>query len=374
MAQLGLKALHTGAERIPDKAFEKIPVVGPRYFKEKEEHDRRRRERRNRHRYDDGDRSPRDNRSSESESEDSENSYRDQRSQGSRRSHRRSGRRDDRSDRSDRRGDLNRGYDSDHGPNQYSAPYFPPPPLIAVDEPQQSRGMPQGSGQQSPYVPSPYSPANYGANPGARDDYFAGHPQDHMPYVPPPPHSQGPPSSAGGLDPNQSSSVADRYRPSNYNRNDSSRSQDRGSPAPGYPNALTLRHPSTDYRGYSPPEFSPENSDDEYSRRDRKHRSKSRGSQRSRSRMSTMSARAKEGFDKHKKDVGAAGLGVVAGGIIGNMIASKGSHGRKKSKTNLAGALIGAAIGGIGAAALEHRHEQSKKKKQEASYDGYDSF
>jgi len=373
MATLALKGLHNGAERIPDKAFEKIPYVGPRYFKEKEEHDRKRRERKDRHRRDD-ERSPRDNRDSYSESSDSDSSYRDRRSQGSRRSHRRSAPRDDRSD---RRGDYDRGYDSDRGPSQTSTPYFPPPPRIAVDEPQQARGIPQGTGQQSPYVPLPYSPANYGAQPGARDDYFAGHPQDKQSYVPlSPSQSQGPPSQASGLDPNHSS-AADRYRPSNYDQRSSSRSQDRGSSAPDYPNALTLRHPSADYRGYSPPQYSPENSDDEYSRRDRKHRSKSRGSHRSRSRMSSMSTRAKDGFDKHKKDVGAAGLGAVAGGIIGNIIASQGGqgrHGRKKSKNNLAGALIGAAIGGIGAAALEHRHEQNKKKKLEGAQDGYDSF
>jgi len=41
MASLALHGLMQGSQRIPDKAFEKIPFAGPRYFKEKEERGKR---------------------------------------------------------------------------------------------------------------------------------------------------------------------------------------------------------------------------------------------------------------------------------------------------------------------------------------------
>jgi hypothetical protein len=91
------------------------------------------------------------------------------------------------------RREADRGYESDRGPG---APYFPPPPRIAVDEPEDqhnTRGDPAGSGAQGPYIPRPYNPNEYGAAPGTRDDYFTGHPQEQQPYVPPPaPQGQQP--------------------------------------------------------------------------------------------------------------------------------------------------------------------------------------
>jgi uncharacterized protein YcfJ len=81
-------------------------------------------------------------------------------------------------------------------------------------------------------------------------------------------------------------------------------------------------------------------------------------------------AKAKEGFEKHKKDIGAASLGVLAGGIIGNAV---GGHSKKKN-TGLAGMFIGAAIGGIGAAALERHHEKEKQKRMGYNRDGYESY
>lgn len=363
MAQLGFKALHHGAEKMPDQAFEKIPYVGPRYFKEK---DRR-------------------NSGSSSDSDSSDEGDRRRK----RRSHRRS------AYRSDRRGDYDRGYESDHGPKAYrGTPYFPPPPLIAVDQPNQQR-----NNSSQPFVPRPYNPNDFGARPGSRDDYYAGHPQEQAPYTPPPPSQQPPqnqpgvsrksrlasdqrlttrqPASQAGTsnsaDPNRHSSIADRYRPANYDQRPSSpyaRSQDRGSPAPGYPNALTIRHPSQDYNEYSPPTQSPYDSDSEAERRHRKNRSKSRGSHRSRSRAGSAASKVRDGFEKHKKDIGAGALGALAGGIIGNAIGSK----SRKNKGNIAGMVIGAALGGIGAAAFENRHEKIKQRNMGEHHDGYESY
>jgi len=281
------------------------------------------------------------------------------------------------------RQDHDRGYESDRGPD---APYFPPPPRIAVDEPQEYASP---GAQQGPYIPRPYNPAEYGARPGSRDDYFAGHPQEQQPYAPPPPpgqqDGQRPPSSRGLSDRDRDthSSIADRYRPSNYHddrpTSPYARSASRGSNNNGS-NALALRHPSPEYPQYSPPQYSPYDSeDDERSRRHRgKERSKSRDSRRSnRSRASSAVGKAREEFTKHKKDLGAGALGAIAGGIIGNAVSGRGKdrHGGSKKNANLAGMLIGAAIGGIGAAALENRHERSKMKRRSEKFDdGYDSY
>jgi hypothetical protein len=165
MAQLGFKAVHHGAENIPDKVFENIPYVGPRYFREKDKQRKK---------------DQRDRDDSASDSSDSA-SPRDRHSRTSRRSDRRSGRR------SDMRDERDRGYDSDRGPRGYSdAPFFPPPPRIAVDEPEQHNVPPGDATQQTPFVPRPYNPKEYGSRPGTRDDYYAGHPQEQQPWVPPP--------------------------------------------------------------------------------------------------------------------------------------------------------------------------------------------
>jgi len=104
MASLALHGLMQGSQRIPDKAFEKIPFAGPRYFKEKEERkeaERRksRRDRRNRRRQ------QRDDPQSDTDPYDSEQGSEYEGDQIARRSHRRSEREGRRSHR--------RGYDSD---------------------------------------------------------------------------------------------------------------------------------------------------------------------------------------------------------------------------------------------------------------------
>jgi uncharacterized protein YcfJ len=84
--------------------------------------------------------------------------------------------------------------------------------------------------------------------------------------------------------------------------------------------------------------------------------------------------KAKEEFVKHKKDLGAGALGAIAGGIVGNALmgSRKDKHGAKNQ--NLVGMAIGAAIGGLGAAALENRHEKKKLKRMGEKYDGYESY
>ena len=160
------------------------------------------------------------------------------------------------------------------------------------------------------------------------------------------------------------SSVADRYRPSNYeqtNRNVSPgyydnydrnvspiAQQNRGSPNPAYPSALAVR-PSAgydQYSDYSNPGYNtyqpPYDEDDEPRRRHRPSRSRSSQSNRrsrSRSRIRDTADKAKDGFERHKKELGVGALGAIAGGIIGN------EFGGKKGSM---GMIIGAALGGLG--------------------------
>jgi uncharacterized membrane protein YebE (DUF533 family) len=85
--------------------------------------------------------------------------------------------------------------------------------------------------------------------------------------------------------------------------------------------------------------------------------------------------KAKEEFGKHKKDIGAGALGAIAGGIVGNVLMGSRKDKRGTKSQNLTGMMIGAAIGGLGAAALENRHEKNKQKRMgERHVDGYDSY
>ena len=131
-AGLALTGLAIGSEHIPDKAFEKAPYFGPRYFQPKD----------------------RGQNQQNQDTTDDES--------------RRSRRRSRREKRAAEREKVNRGYDSDQGP---VATYAPP-----VDD-----GAPRGSDPPNTFVPRPYNPAEYGASPGSRDAYFAGHPQEQQP-------------------------------------------------------------------------------------------------------------------------------------------------------------------------------------------------
>jgi len=362
MASLPFHALKIGAEKIPDAAFENLPIAGKYFREDRDKKGRRRR---------DDNRSSRDSRDySDSSGSESESFYsRDNRSRGAPRRHEHRSRRD-------RSRDYNRGYDSDRGPRGYDeAPRFPPPPLVPIiNEPNQQQNVPPNNAGQT-FIPARYNPQEYGQAPGARDTYFSGHPQERAPYTPPIPTQPQAPSQSGTADLNQRSSIADKYRPSNYNGRGSSpyRSQDQGSRDEDYPSALTLRHPSPGgYPQYSPPAYSPYDSEEESERNRR--RSKSRDSRRSRSRAA--SVRVKEEFQKHKKDIGSASLGIVAGGILGSVLAGQvgsGGHKKKSSKANIGGMLLGAALGGISATALERRHEKKKERMREHP-DGYDSY
>jgi hypothetical protein len=161
-ANLALQGMYHGAGRIPDAVFERAPIVGPRYFQSK-----------------DRDRDGKGGNNQSGPDSDSESSA--DPSGRSRRRRRRERRRTD----SQR---LDRGYDSDQGPA--AVPYFPPPPTVPIGEdPSTSQD------RRNTFVPRPYNPADYGANPGTRDAYFAGHPQERQPtpfeaqsnFPPPPP-------------------------------------------------------------------------------------------------------------------------------------------------------------------------------------------
>jgi hypothetical protein len=205
MATLALKAINYGADKIPDKAFHAVPGG---YFrpegeenplkkssgKKKKGKDRDRGKDRERQR-DGGDRDGdrdgdrEDDRNEENErhsqrqrpskpqqeSSESESSDSDEEQKIGHAPPRR------RTKRYQRSSDLDRGYNSDQGgtPDGYAASrgpppgvdYFPPPPRQAVDA-------------QNLHEPQPYSPHDYAASPGNRDQYYAGHPLERQPYDP----------------------------------------------------------------------------------------------------------------------------------------------------------------------------------------------
>jgi YMGG-like Gly-zipper len=348
--KLGLHAVKEGMNRIPDQALdqalENIPYFGRKYYKEDEQSKARR-----------------NRKSQEAASDDSSdvsNEFLDQSKaeRGERRPrHRRNRSSQTRSRRS--RDDRDRDYDSE--PQPYGEkPYFPPPPTQPTNA--------------QPFLPRAYNPDEYGEQPGSRDQYYAGHPLEKRPFIPPPPPLSGSPgaSQAGdgqsqsngqAYDADRRSSIADRYRPGHYppksdylappsyngSRNASPSNQ-----------ALALRARSQDgYRpvsyqqGYGQPTYEPpQYGDDE----DRSDRSRSRDSRVRRSTADNYGERAKDEFNRHKKDLGGAALGALAGSIIGNSLSKKNS---KK------GMIFGAALGGIGGVLLERQHEKGKAQKLE---------
>jgi len=342
MARLALE----GIRHIPDSAFEKIPVIGPRYFQE-DKHQRNSSKSSKSDKMSDRRHRSQSRGSISDDSEDYEASRREQRE-------RRRNRRDQR--RSQDR-DQSRGYDNEQG-----APYFPPPPRIAVDEPMDLESQRPVQGDEP---------------------FISRHPQERNPYNPPRPpigaDGLGAPSNYGRSRSAQPhfdtsrSAAAERYRPDDYDPRDSYRRQDsyasqygddRGSPSRQYPNELAIRHPNQYQDDYDSEE------DDDRGRRNQKRSQSARGSFREKSQASMN--RVKDEVVKHKKDIGAGALGALAGGIIGNIVANAASskgHGSSrhdsKSKQNLGGMIIGAAIGGIGAAAFENKREKKKKEKDD---------
>jgi hypothetical protein len=380
MASLPFHALKHGAEYIPDKAFEKIPFAGPRYFSPQDEKRRKNKNKNKKNRDISRERSPRDKRGSDSNSYSSEDES-DIEQRGARRSYRRSDGRRRRRDRDDR------DYESDQGlepPRQYAeVPYFPPPPTVAVNAPppdQQSRGV--GDESQPGFVPRPYNPTEYGAHPGTRDDYYAGHPQEQQPFTPPPPQAGAyvpPPNKQNGTpgpppsnaDSARHSSIADRYRPAGYD------SQGRGSPNPNYPSALTPyaypEYAPPSYNSYQPPYSDRDDSPEPKHRR--RSRSGSRKASRSRSRFGDRikdgQTKAVDEFEKHKKELGVSALGALAGGIIGNTFSGK--------KNKNIGTFIGAALGGLGGGLYEKRNEDQRRRqklerRKSRVDEGYESY
>ncbi|KAE9967065.1 hypothetical protein BLS_006610 [Venturia inaequalis] len=215
MANLALHAIAMGADKIPDKAFHAVPggffrpsdEENPLKKKKKKKrepekntdgardssHSRDRTNPPEKQRAEGGDRSTRNRdrdrkkaqhsyEDSESESDTTEDEEADIEQQPRRRNrkYRPSSQ-------------LDRGYSSDgnamthdqYRPLPGSAPppanYFPPPPVAPVDE--------------DLFQPKKYSPTEYGASPGERDQYYTDHPKEQQPYPaafqePPPPTAE----------------------------------------------------------------------------------------------------------------------------------------------------------------------------------------
>jgi hypothetical protein len=358
-----LHAVKMGAEHIPDKAFEKIPYVGPRYFEEKDggndDSERKsERDQQNRSRRDRDSRTDPENRTiSESDSEDEA-----EKGRAEYRARRRQARRERRAERKNgsRDGQWDRGYQSDAGPRGFEqVPYFPPPPRVAVGEPV----------------------AAVGEQPGRRGDYYE--PPHTNPSYDPLPY-QAVPQPARSVTP-------ERYRPAympyqnsrDISANSRSRGSNPGSPHPPYPSTVAVRpdygyppqnYVDPGYNTYQPPQD--RSSPEPYHHHHRDRYSESSSSSRDRgSKDRTKSndthrpgSRVREQLSKHK-DVGASALGALAGGLIGNELGG----GRGKI-----GLLVGAAIGGVGGNVLERKREEDKRRKQDERRaredDGYDSY
>lgn len=325
-ANLALKGVLHGAEHIPDKAFEKAPYVGPRYFQPK-------------------DRDQDQNQQDQDSNDDDESSRR------SRRRSRREKRRVDKQK-------SNRGYDSDQGPAAVT--YFPP-----ADD-----GAPPSGDPRDTFIPRPYNPVEYGASPGTRDAYFAGHPQEQQPaqYRP-----QTPFPHPDDQETRRHSVAADRYVPPNYDtykrethaRNPSPGGRRRNSSYGGspQPQALMVRppQPGTLYPEYQPPEWGESG--------DRERRDSSSRRRDSHSKPRAVS-RAREELKKHK-DMASTSFGVLAGSIIGNQVTSRKGH------SSAMGLVGGAILGGVVGHVLEQGYEKEKLKKKERrrrysdSYDDY---
>jgi len=365
-ANLAFRGIQLGAKHIPDKAFEKIPYAGPRYFQPKD-------------RGSDGG----DSNSQQSDSA-SEWDHSDEERGRVRRSEQRRRRRERRDRNRDERHLHDRGYESDRGPlgvDRDVSPYIPPPP--PGPPPMQGQavgGAPVPPGGGAPFIAKPYNPAEYGARPGSRDAYYAGHPQERQPsFTQTPPQMNFPPPPQNEYSDHQSS-VADRYRPagypvpheSQYSRDASPRSRTDSpygrSPNRHYPSALVVQHPppGTLYPEYSPPEW-----DDNYDNRDDYDEKKRRGSQ-ERPRHIRTRSKMREEVSKHK-DLASTSFGALAGSIIGNQITSRKGH------SSTIGLLGGAVIGGLAGNLIEKGYEKEKKKKREEKQrnryrDGYDSY
>jgi hypothetical protein len=185
MASLALKAVHLGADKIPDKAFHALPggyfrppgEKNPLKLKKKKNKKKNKNEDKQRQEGDDRSRgSQQPSRENSDDDEDSKNSGYSE-SDEEKEIETRPKRREKRYPRSS---DLDRGYDSDQGMthDRYEASarrapppanYFPPPPTRAVDD-------------EELHQPEPYNPAEYGESTSRRDRYYTKHPEEQQPY------------------------------------------------------------------------------------------------------------------------------------------------------------------------------------------------
>ncbi|KAF2810032.1 uncharacterized protein BDZ99DRAFT_462645 [Mytilinidion resinicola] len=393
-ANLAFKAIAYGAQRIPDKAFESIPGVG-HYFTPQEKKDikKGRKKREDAHRSKDGQRRPsrtqsnspdRHSRRSSADYSDID-SEREDRRHGRHRHRRRWSRsisrslsrsRDKRQARQDQiaqeeeetMGRTDRGEQHAH---------FSPPPT-------------------GEYAPRPYNPADYPSPPAAPavpvaavagaavgNEYYPP-PAGGNEYYPPPPQPSYSPAyaSSPALRPGSVSQSAAKYTPAAYTPPQSATyapsptgyapynpaeyaAQQPTSVAPGnkYPSPPpfyrqpSFSQPSLDHHEDQltiagvPSRHDSGRSSHRHKRRSggHSHRTRSVGSGRSRSRMTDQVRDRLDrlNLDSEDKKLAAGAVGALAGGIAGNQV----HHGTLST-------LVGMAIGGLGGATLEKRHEK----------------
>ncbi|KAF2499549.1 hypothetical protein BU16DRAFT_524028 [Lophium mytilinum] len=393
-ANLAFKAIAYGAERIPDKAFEKIPGVG-HYFTPQEKKDikKGRKKREDAHRSKDGRRrssrtqsNPPDRHSRRDSIDHSDTGSEREESRHGRRRARRSWSRSisrslsrSRDKRQARQEQIAREEEETMGRPDRREPHFSPPPT-------------------GEYAARPYNPADYPSPPVAPvipvaaaagaavgNEYYPPPPGGNEHYPPPQQPSYSPAyASSPALRPGSISQSAARYTPAAYTPPQSATY----APSPtGYapynPAEYATQQPAyvAPANHYpSPPPFyrqpsfsqpSLDHHDDQLaiagvpsrhdsgrsSHRHKKrsgghsHRTRSVGSGRSRSRMTDQvrDRLDKLNLDSEDKKLAAGAVGALAGGFAGNQV----HHGTLST-------LVGMAIGGYGGATLEKRHEKKK--------------
>lgn len=383
MASLALKAIAYGAERIPDRVFEAIPGG---YFTPQEKKDikKQRKKRADKHRDSSSGRrshrphTPPDKFSDYSPSEDSD-AYDDR---GQRR----------RSRRHSLSGSLSRSGDKRQSKQEQKEREWEEIERVERGEPETSYPpLPtsESYAPPRPYNPADYAPAGAAAGAAVANEYYdrqappAGHEYQYpaQPYAPSPtvrpttansataarytPAGYSPPNSATYTPVNTGYAP---YNPADY----ASPSQTGGpyaaprstyvSPPPFYrqpshsqPSLNQYAYPPNNQLAYqgSPSRYDSTRSSHRHKHygdgHSLRHRTRSVGGGRSRSRMSDQVRDRLDrlNLDETDKKLAAGAVGALAGGLAGNQV----GHGTLST-------LVGAAIGGLGGSALEKKHEK----------------
>lgn len=388
MASLALKAIAYGAERIPDRVFEAIPGG---YFTPQEKKDikKQRKKRADKHRDSSSGRrshrphTPPDKFSDYSPSEDSD-AYDDR---GQRR----------RSRRHSLSGSLSRSGDKRQSKQEQKEREWEEIERVERGEPETSYPpLPtsESYAPPRPYNPADYAPAGAAAGAAVANEYYdrqappAGHEYQYpaQPYAPSPtvrpttansataarytPAGYSPPNSATYTPVNTGYAP---YNPADY----ASPSQTGGpyaaprstyvSPPPFYrqpshsqPSLNQYAYPPNNQLAYqgSPSRYDSTRSSHRHKHygdgHSLRHRTRSVGGGRSRSRMSDQVRDRLDrlNLDETDKKLAAGAVGALAGGLAGNQV----GHGTLST-------LVGAAIGGLGGSALEKKHEKHNEAR-----------